>query len=165
MKKESAEKIREPIEIIALDTISKNKQALIFFNSKPRTEKNAEEIANKIKVGEEKKFLLGEMKKEILRVLSTPTKQCIRLSNCVEKEIAFHHSGLAEKQKKLIEKWFREGKIRIICCTPTLAAGVDLPAFRSVIADSKRFSEMIGMSSISVLEYIIPKTKCFSYDS
>ncbi|RMF06455.1 ski2-like helicase, partial [Candidatus Woesearchaeota archaeon] len=61
--------------------------------------------------------------------------------------------GLAPKQKELIEEEFRKGTIKIICCTPTLAAGVDLPAFRTVIRDLKRYSGNWGMSYIPVLEY------------
>ncbi|PIO05336.1 ski2-like helicase, partial [Candidatus Woesearchaeota archaeon CG08_land_8_20_14_0_20_43_7] len=67
--------------------------------------------------------------------------------------IAFHHSGLVAQQRDLIENNFREGKVKIICCTPTLAAGVDLPAFRTILKDLKRFSGGWGMSWIPVLEY------------
>ncbi|PIY59842.1 ski2-like helicase, partial [Candidatus Woesearchaeota archaeon CG_4_10_14_0_8_um_filter_47_5] len=64
-----------------------------------------------------------------------------------------HHAGLAQKQRELIEDAFRDGKIKIICSTPTLAAGVDLPAFRTILKSLRRYSGR-GMAWIPVLEYL-----------
>jgi len=123
---------------IALDTIRLNKQALIFANTKNSAEKTAEDIAHNVKTESQK---LKELSEEILNALSKPTKQCERLSNCVKKGIAFHHAGLVSKQRELIEDNFRSGLIKIICSTPTLAYGVDLPAFRSIIKDLRRLAQ------------------------
>ncbi len=134
---------------IALDTIKIRKQALVFINSKRGAEKQAEDISKKTDLISAK---LNDLSEKVLKALSHPTKQCERLSRCIKKGIAFHHAGLAQKQKTLIEDAFRDGTIKIICCTPTLAAGVDLPAFRSVMKDLKRFGNY-GMDWIPVLEY------------
>jgi len=83
---------------IALDTISKKKQTLIFTNSKRSAEKTAEEISKKI-LGVDQSVLADK----ILKVSSSPTQQCKRLSTCVRKGIAFHHAGLLAKQRELIE--------------------------------------------------------------
>ncbi len=135
---------------LALDTIKKEKQALVFVNTKKSAEKTAEEISLKIKIDDEK---LNELSKDILNSLSKPTKQCERLAKIIKKGIAFHHAGLLNKQKTLIENNFRSGLIKIICATPTLAMGVDLPAFRSIIKDLKRYGHQ-GLSYIPVLEYL-----------
>ncbi|MEK6900948.1 MAG: helix-hairpin-helix domain-containing protein, partial [Nanoarchaeota archaeon] len=42
----------------------------------------------------------------------------------------------------------------IICCTPTLAAGLSMPAFRVIIKSLKRYSGSWGMDWIPVLEYL-----------
>lgn len=135
---------------IVLDTIKIKKQALVFVNTKRSAEKTAEDIAKKIKT--ESSELRG-LSEDVLKVLSRPTKQCERLAFCVKRGIAFHHAGLTQKQKELIEDNFRDGKIKIICCTPTLAYGLDLPAFRSVIKDLRRYGQR-GLSYIPVLEYL-----------
>jgi len=135
---------------IALDTIKIGKQALIFVNTKKSAEKTAEEIAKKLKV--ENEIFLG-ISEEALNSLSKPTKQCERLSNCLKKGIAFHHAGLTQKQKDIIETNFKKGDIKIISCTPTLAYGVDLPAFRAIIKDLKRYT-VHGLSWIPVLDYM-----------
>ncbi len=137
----------EPYIDIALDTIAADKQALIFVSTKPSAEKTAEDIAKKIKEPTQK-----ELADKILNSLAKPTKQCIRLAKCVEKGIAFHHAGLHSKQKELIEDAFRQGSIKIIACTPTLSAGLDLPAFRTVLREVKRYTQT-GYNWIPVLEY------------
>ncbi len=134
---------------LALDTIEKQKQALVFVNTRQSAEKTAEEVAVKLETTPE----LEELSQQILKVVSSPTKQCIRLAKCVRKGTAFHHSGLAAKQRQLIEDNFRTGQIKIISCTPTLAAGVDLPAFRAIIRDLRRFTSN-GLNWIPVLEYL-----------
>jgi len=133
---------------LVLETLEMNKQALVFAPSRASAEKAAEELSRLTNLQ------LPELEKEILRVVSQPTKQCRRLSHCVRKGVAFHHSGLTGEQKELIEEEFRNNKIKIICCTPTLAAGVSTPAFRVIIKSLRRFSDKWGMDWIPVLEYM-----------
>ncbi len=133
---------------LAIETINLNKQAIVFVTNRPSAEKTAEEIAKLTSLS------LQDLEKEILSVASTPTKQCRRLSHCIKKGIAFHHAGLLEKQRDLIEDEFRKGTIKIICATPTLAAGLSLPVFRVIIKTLKRYSEQWGMDWIAVLEYL-----------
>ncbi|MEK6905712.1 MAG: helicase-related protein [Nanoarchaeota archaeon] len=138
----------DPILKLALQTLEQNKQAIIFVPSRASAEKTAEEIA-KLTV-----FQLPDLEHEILKAASTPTKQCRKLSHTIKKGVAFHHAGLLQKQKELIEDEFRTGKIKVICCTPTLAAGLSLPVFRVIIKSLKRYSGKWGMDWIPVLEYL-----------
>jgi len=138
----------EEVITIALETLQLQKQALIFAASRASAEKTAEDIAKLTS------FSLPLLEQEILKAASVPTKQCRRLSHCIRKGIAFHHAGLLQKQRELIEEEFRKGTIRIICATPTLAAGLSLPAYRVIIPSLKRFSGSWGMDWIPVLEYL-----------
>lgn len=145
-----------PVVNIALDTVKVGKQALVFVSTRQSAEKAAEEIASHLKLSNDRLVAVAD---EALHALPRPTKQCERLARCVKGGTAFHHSGLTSKQRQLIEDNFRSGTIKIICCTPTLAAGVDLPAYRAVIRDLKRFSERSGYGYggsnwIPVLEYM-----------
>ncbi|MBD3164584.1 hypothetical protein GF323_05240 [Candidatus Woesearchaeota archaeon] len=140
----------DPTMNIVFDTIDKHKQAIVFANTKNSAEKTAEEISKKIKQGNlENKKLAGQA----LNDLAQPTRQCKRLAHCLKKGVAFHHSGLTAKQKELIEENFRKKTIKLIVATPTLAMGVDVPAFRVILKNLKRFGYR-GMQYIPVLEYM-----------
>ncbi|HIJ98477.1 TPA: DEAD/DEAH box helicase [archaeon] len=139
--------------LLATDIVNSKAQALVFANTRKGAESEAEKTAEhiyKILDTKEKKELF-QISKKILSVLDSPTRQCQRLADCVKNGVAFHHAGLHSKQRHLIEKNFKENLIKVICATPTLAAGVNLPAKRVVIRDYKRFNTF-GSEPIPVLE-------------
>jgi replicative superfamily II helicase len=67
--------------------------------------------------------------------------------------VAFHHAGLDLRARSKIEQAYREKKIKVIVSTPTLIAGVNLPA-RLVIFDSvMRFTDE-GLRRIPKKEFV-----------
>ncbi|KAK6344132.1 Sec63 [Orbilia brochopaga] len=50
--------------------------------------------------------------------------------------VAFHHAGLDASDRSIIERLFLESHISIICCTSTLAVGVNLPTHLVVIKNT-----------------------------
>lgn len=137
------------------NTLELRKQALFFVSSR----RNAEGLAQKLgktsrtRLTRIEREQLAKLSQDVLNVLETPTRQCKKLADCIKSGSAFHHAGLLRKQKQLIEEWFRAGLIKAISATPTLAMGVNLPAFRVVIRDSRRYYSGVGMSYIPILEY------------
>lgn len=137
------------------NTLNMGKQALFFVS----TRRNAERLAQKLIQATKKKLTkaerehLNKLSGDILNVLEVPTSQCKKLAHCIKFGSAFHHAGLLRKQKLLIENAFRNGLIRSISATPTLAMGVNLPAFRVIIRDSKRYYRGVGSTYIPTLEY------------
>jgi len=142
------ERFAEPALQLAMNTIAVGKQALVFCATKQSAEAMAESVAKANKNHSE-----VDLAKKVLKVLPKPTVQCRKLAKSVLRGVAFHHAGLVQKQKSLVEDGFRKGTVKIICCTPTLAAGVNLPAFRAIMKSLKRYSEKWGYSYIPVLEY------------
>ncbi|MDN5327674.1 MAG: ATP-dependent helicase [Candidatus Woesearchaeota archaeon] len=144
---------------LVVDTLKKNKQVLIFVNAKRSAEKVALDIAHFLEKNFNRSNLnldlnkLNELSNKLVSVLERPTVQCLKLEECSKFGVCFHHSGLLPEQKELIETSFREGILKVIVATPTLAAGVDLPAFRVIIRDLKRYSR--GRSVyIPIMEYM-----------
>ncbi|GAA0718359.1 helicase [Halorubrum trapanicum] len=74
-----------------------------------------------------------------------------QLADCLRAGVAFHHAGLRSGHRSVVESAFRERDVACICATPTLAAGVNVPARRVVVRDQRRYGES-GMSWIPTLE-------------
>ncbi|MFH8119320.1 MAG: DEAD/DEAH box helicase [Candidatus Aenigmatarchaeota archaeon] len=145
----------EPEAAIAENTLKLKKQALFFVATRRTAESLAEKLVKVVKpyIKMKEEVELQNLAKEILEILETPTQQCKKLASCVKNGVAFHHAGLLGKQKRLIEDKFKQGLIKIIVATPTLAFGVNLPSFRVVIRDVKRYYPGIGSVYIPVLDY------------
>lgn len=74
------------------------------------------------------------------------------LKHCSKHKVSFHHAGLKRRDRLTIEDAFKENKLRILVATPTLAAGINLPARRVVVRDVKRYYTQFGYHFIPVLE-------------
>jgi helicase len=75
------------------------------------------------------------------------------LLNMIGSGVGFHHAGLGDSQRKLVENNFKLGLIKCICATPTLAAGINLPARRVIIRDVSRYDAELGVNApIPILE-------------
>ena len=49
--------------------------------------------------------------------------------------MAYHHAGLSRGARACVEAAFRNRHLKVVSCTPTLAAGVNLPARLVVVRD------------------------------
>ncbi|MGA9388398.1 MAG: DEAD/DEAH box helicase, partial [Candidatus Bathyarchaeia archaeon] len=139
---------------LVLSTIRSGGQTLVFAS----TRKNAVTLAKKF-AGEVEGVLSKPSKRslehEAQRILATGERTRISesLAELVKRGTAFHHAGLGGGHRKIIEDSFRQGKIKVLTATPTLAFGVNLPARMVVVQDYRRYEAGYGYYPISVLEY------------
>lgn len=138
--------------------IEDNSQALSFVSTRRFTESLATYVAKKIdkKTTKEQKQKFKQVADKLLEVPkkkgSLPTTTCLKLAEAAEKGVVFHHAGLFNEQKEIIEDEFRKGNILMITATPSLMYGVNLPSKYVVIRDHTRWTSN-GPASIPVFDY------------
>ncbi|KAF2239234.1 P-loop containing nucleoside triphosphate hydrolase protein [Viridothelium virens] len=67
------------------------------------------------------------------------------LQACVPASVAFHHAGLHQSDRHAVEKAFLDGEIYVICCTSTLAVGVNLPCHFVIIKNTVTYQNQNGL--------------------
>lgn len=138
--------------------IEDNSQALSFVSTRRFTESLATYVAKKIdkKTTKEQKQKFKQVADKLLEVPkkkgSLPTTTCLKLAEAAEKGVVFHHAGLFNEQKEIIEDEFRKGNILMITATPSLMYGVNLPSKYVIIRDHTRWTSN-GPASIPVFDY------------
>jgi helicase len=141
-------------EAIVENTLLMKKQLIFFLSSRRNAEALAERLSKLVFhfLEENEIQKLRELAKKIENTLEIPTEQCKKLARCVEKGVAFYHSGILFPQRVLIEENYKKGLIKVISSTTSLAFGVNLPNFRAVIRDVKRYYPGLGSIYLPVLE-------------
>ena len=136
------------------DTTEMSKQMLVFVASRSSAQKEARELSKHVK----SKLDAGvhnfsdsvtESWDEMANSLSVRESGSVTakaLANAVRGGVGFHHAGLTSSQRRVVEEGFRTGNLLCIVATPTLAQGVNLPASRVVIRDSRRWSTVAARS-------------------
>ncbi|KAK1040940.1 ATP-dependent DNA helicase MER3 [Friedmanniomyces endolithicus] len=88
------------------------------------------------------------------RFWSAPRQQIVvgekDLRETLSSGVAFHHAGLQVQDRLAVEKGYLEGEISVICCTSTLAVGVNLPCHMAIIKNTITYT---GGPTGSVKEY------------
>ncbi|MDS0279040.1 ATP-dependent DNA helicase [Halomicroarcula sp. S1AR25-4] len=127
--------------------------SLVFVNSRRNAEAAAGRLGSTVRphLTSEEEAELADVAAEIRGVSDTETSD--DLADAVEQGAAFHHAGLARGHRELVEDAFRDRLVKVVCATPTLAAGVNTPSRRVVVRDWRRYDGTAGgMQPLSVLE-------------
>ncbi len=145
---------RNPYVDLAIQSVEQGGQTLVFCNSRKTVMSSASTIARSYK-----KKLSGAELKELERIADSilaageRTTLSSDLAAVVKSGVGFHHAGLNNKHRSIIENAFKQRKLKIITASPTLAAGVNLPGRRVIIRQLTRYESGIGSYYIPVLEY------------
>jgi len=146
--------VGNPILDISMDVLRAGGQVLIFTETRKAAVEMGKKASNALRgvTGKPEQRSLDLIAQ---RILSSGERT--RLSEALTQQVkfggAFHHAGLANVHRRIVEDAFRDGKIKILAATPTLAAGVNLPARTVIISSYERYEPGYGRYPISVLEY------------
>ncbi|KAL7770114.1 hypothetical protein CFE70_000047 [Pyrenophora teres f. teres 0-1] len=129
-------------EVIA--TYSERKPLMVFCATRASTINTAKLIAN---------WWLSKASQG--RFWNRPSKPLPLLNkelrDTVAAGVAFHHAGLDLDDRMQVERGFIAGEINVICCTSTLAVGVNLPCHLVIIKNTMAWGKE-GLQEYSDLE-------------
>jgi antiviral helicase SLH1 len=66
------------------------------------------------------------------------------LRELVMKGMGTHHAGMPRSDRNMVERLFGDGVLNVLCCTATLAWGVNLPAAAVIIKGTQLYSSEAG---------------------
>jgi helicase len=144
----------EIVSDVVCDILDEKGQALVFVSSRRSTVAVAKKIASSVRpyLSVDAQELLTKAAKKLSKRPSAP-EATKTLARVIASGVAFHHAGLDNNERTLVEDFFKDDMLKVVIATPTLAAGVNLPARRVVIRDYRRFEQGRGSYTIPVLEY------------
>ncbi len=126
--------------------IDEGGQALVFVNSRRSTVSVASALARGVgaRLSEVSRTALKEVLSELDRAGEEETEAVRQLRSLIPHGVAFHNASLTNPERAVVERAFREGKLRCLVATTTLAMGLNLPARRVIVRDTTRFDEALG---------------------
>jgi len=140
--------IKRTLNVIKeIKNLSKSyKPIIVFINSRSRVEKLAKEFSRYYKPNNISNFEIEEYIKNLSSDSESSVSSILSevyfpplLKELVKSGIGYHHAGLSDVVRLLIEQLYLQGKIKILFTTSTLSAGINLPAALSIyILDSRR---------------------------
>ena len=147
--------IKKPVEQLVEESIINGGQVLVFVNTRRSTVSMANKLTSIIDKNLSKKDQsnLKKLMSSTKKQLSEKTSVDDKLFSCIEKGVAFHNAGLSSVQRRTVEQGFKNRIIKCIVATPTLAAGINIPAQRVIIRDLWRYDPNFGMHPIPIFEY------------
>ena len=121
-----------------VDFIRKGKQVMVFVHARNATVKTAlallEKARNKGQVGlfepNEEAHSGPQLGQAKVSMSKSRNKQLVEL---FESGFGIHHAGMLRSDRNLVENYFGKGFMKVLCCTATLAWGVNLPAHAVII--------------------------------
>jgi helicase len=124
---------RDPRQILSANVkhlVERGEQVLVFLKSKRDTMQCALALANALAL---------PPAQEALQALEGLEETALKaqLRAAFTGGVAFHHADLTPEERGVVETHYRQGGLRVIACTTTLAFGVNLPASTVFLESTK----------------------------
>ncbi|MEM2004786.1 MAG: DEAD/DEAH box helicase [Zestosphaera sp.] len=129
-----------------MKAVDENYQLLVFVQARRR----AEEMSLKLATLNAENIPDARELVDELESSDAPRSEIESLSRVIVKGLAYHHAGLSLSSRRIVERGFRDRVLRAVIATPTLSAGINLPA-RRVLVYTRRFEGFI--KPITVAEF------------
>lgn len=136
----------EPVPRLVRTIIEEGGQALVFVNTRRASEQLASTLVPTVHalLGPAELARARAVEEELLALGEEDTEGIRRLSTLLPHGVAFHNASLTNPERRVVESAFRDRTLKVLVATPTLAAGINLPARRVIVRDTTRYDDRVG---------------------
>lgn len=132
-----------------VENVSKGLQVMVFVNSRRDTVKTAQTFIEMARANHEESIFdcsedcdqYDKFKKELVQTKQSRNKDVKEL---FPSGFGIHNAGMLRSDRNLTEKMFLSGAIKVLCCTATLAWGVNLPAAVVIVKGTQLYDAKQG---------------------
>lgn len=138
-----------------VDSLGRGHQVMIFVHSRKQTHQLATELLERM---EEKQTVhlvdpdstvpgYRDLKAKVNRSKNSTLQRLFKAG------LGFHHAGMVRSDRSISETAFARGFVKVLCCTATLAWGVNLPAHTVIIKGTQLYiPEKGGFCELGMLD-------------
>ena len=139
----------EAIPRLVRTVVEEGGQALVFVNSRRSSEQLAENLTGTVRglLSVEERARAKAAAAELATVSDEETEGIRRLTGLLPHGVAFHNASLTNPERRVVERAFRDRGLKVLVATPTLAAGINLPARRVIVRDTTRYDDALGLQA------------------
>jgi antiviral helicase SLH1 len=127
------------------EMLLQNHQVMVFVHSRKDTMKTAK-MLYEMAVDDQSTDLLDTSNHEKFESARRDMNQSKgrELRDLFAKGFGIHHAGMLRSDRNLVERTFAQGAMKVLCCTATLAWGVNLPAAAVIIKGTQVYNAQKG---------------------
>ncbi len=139
----------EAVPRLVRSVVQEGGQALVFVNSRRASEQLALALVPTVGplLGAEGRARARDAADRLGTVSEEETEGLRRLGALLPHGVAFHNASLTHPERQIVERAFRDRALKALVATPTLAAGINLPARRVVVRDTTRYDDRLGLQA------------------
>ena len=140
---------RENLDIAAFDQVRKNvergHQVMVFVHKRRDTLETAKQMYEyAMGEGVAGLFDCSDHPNYDMAVRELQQSRAREIRELFKTGFGIHHAGMARSDRNMMERLFEKGVIKVLCCTATLAWGVNLPAAAVVIKGTQLYNSQEG---------------------
>jgi len=119
--------------------VERGETCLIFVKAKHESRRGAELLKDRLDEPPATEAV------DALRTLE-PTRSRDALIECLNHGVAFHNADLSQEERGIVEEAFRQGAVKLMVSTSTLAVGLNMPARNVFLTPEKwRYDQRLDM--------------------
>lgn len=147
--KAGSKQSRENLDLVTFhkvrDMLELGHQVMVFVHSRKDTVLTARMIRQMaIEEGCENLFSCHEHEDYSSALRDMKHARARELRDLFTSGFGAHHAGMSRSDRNLVERMFGDGLMKVLCCTATLAWGVNLPAAAVVIKGTQLYNPQEG---------------------